>query len=173
MTVRAVAWTDFEGICALRRGRYDEIAKDPNYGMVSNSSKPTVAELASWFGEVHRGVMEGKRVCSVAEEDGRIVGMASVTAEGTSVETRHVGVLGIEVLAGHHGRGVGSELLAHVLEGCRGKFDSVDLAVIPANARAERLYRKFGFEEYGRRPRAFQRGGTYHDFILMRKSIEA
>ncbi|EQD47868.1 acyltransferase, partial [mine drainage metagenome] len=52
-----------------------------------------------------------------------------------------------------------------------GKFDSVDLAVIPENSRAEKLYRKFGFAEYGRRPRAFQRGGTYHDFILMVKTV--
>ncbi len=171
MQVRNVAWTDFTGIAALRMGRYDAIANDPNYGMVSNPSKPTEAELAAWFGELQRGILEGKRVCSVAVEDGHIVGMAGVTPEGRSVETRHVGVLGIEVLAGYHGRGIGSALLAHVLEACRGRFDSVDLAVIPENPRAEKLYRKFGFVEYGRRPRAFQRGGTYHDFILMRKAI--
>lgn len=172
MPPRPVRWTDFEGLYALRAHRYEEIARDPGYGMVSNPTKPTPGEFASWFGEMHRAVLEGRRVCSVAEEAGRIVGMCSVVAEGTAVETRHVGVLGLEVLPEFRGRGLGEALLAHALEACRGRFEAVDLSVIPANERAARLYRKLGFRIYGRRPKAFQRGGTYHDFILMLKPID-
>jgi len=162
---------DYDGLFALRLNRYEEIAKDPNYGMVSNPSAPTPGEFAVWFGELHRGVLESKAVCSVAEDGGRIVGMCSVRAEGTHLETLHVGILGIEIFAGFLWRGIGSALLPHALEGCRGRFEEVHLAVIPENQGAYRLYRRLGFEEYGRSPRAFQRRGTYHDFILMRKQI--
>ncbi len=172
MLVRGVNWTDYDGLYALRLNRYDEIAKDPNYGMVSNPSAPTRGEFAEWFGTLHRAVLESKGVCSVAEEGGRIVGMCSIRAEGSHLETRHVGILGIEVLAGFRGRGIGSALLPHALEGCRGRFEEVHLAVIPMNRGAEHLYEKFGFEVFGTAPRAFQRGGKYHDFIMMRKQIQ-
>jgi ribosomal protein S18 acetylase RimI-like enzyme len=171
MQVRGVGWMDYDGLYALRLNRYDEIAKNPNYGMVSNPSAPTPGEFAVWFAELHRAILENKGVCSVAEEAGRMVGMCSVRSEGSHVETRHIGVLGIEVLAGFLGRGVGSALLPHALEGCRGRFEEVHLSVIPENQSAYRLYRKCGFEDYGTSPRTFQRGGTYHDFILMRKQI--
>jgi|HubBroStandDraft_1064217.scaffolds.fasta_scaffold35244_3 ribosomal protein S18 acetylase RimI-like enzyme len=171
MRVRPVAWTDFEGLYALRVNRYAEIEKDPNYGMVSNPAPPTPGEFATWFGGLHRDILEGKGVCSVAEEDGRIAGMCSIRAEGTAVETRHVGNLGIEVLTGFRSSGVGSALLPHALEGCRGRFEEVHLSVLPVNEPARHLYEKFGFEAYGTSPRAFRRGGTYHDFIQMRKRI--
>lgn len=172
MTIRAVAWTDFEGLYALRLHRYDQIEADPEYGMVSNQSRPTLGEFASWFGELHRAILEGRGVCSIAAENGRIIGMCSVRAEGGHVETRHVGSLGIEMLADHRGLGIGSALLAHTLEACRGRFEEVHLAVLPVNQRARRLYEKAGFEVYGTAPRAFQRAGKYHDFVLMRKRVQ-
>jgi ribosomal protein S18 acetylase RimI-like enzyme len=170
--VRAVGWTDFDGLLALRLHRYDQIARDPGYGMVSNPTRPTPGEFAVWFGQLHRELLEGHAVCSVAEEDGRLLGMCSVRAEGTAVETRHVGILGIEVHAGSRGQGVGSALLRHALDDCRGRFEEVRLSVIPANRTARRLYEKLGFEVYGTAPRAFQRNGTYHDFVLMRRRID-
>ena len=172
MVVRDLAWTDFEGVAALRLHRYDQIAVDPNYGMVSNPSRPTQGELAAWFGELHRALLEGHAVCSVAEEQGTIVGLCSIRPDGNHVETRHVGILGVEVREGYRGRGIGEGLLRHALAACRGRFEEVRLSVLPVNSQAQRLYAKLGFEVYGTAPRAFRRGATYHDFVLMRKRIE-
>jgi ribosomal protein S18 acetylase RimI-like enzyme len=172
MDVRSVAWSDFDGLLALRMNRYDQIAIDPNYGMVSAPERPTPGEFAAWFGELHRGLLEGRAVCSVAVDGSRLVGMCSVRPEGNHPETRHVGVLGIEVLADSRGRGVGTALLPHALDACRGKFEEVYLAVIPVNAGARRLYERHGFQVYGTAPRAFQRAGTFHDFVLMRRRID-
>jgi ribosomal protein S18 acetylase RimI-like enzyme len=171
LNIRPVLWADFEGLYALRMNRYDQIAANPDYGMISSPSRPTPGEFATWFGELHRGLLEGRAVCSVALDHGRLVGACSVRPEGNHPETRHVGVLGVEVLAGFQGHGVGSALVTHALEGCRGRFEEVQLSVIPANARARRLYERLGFEVYGTAPRAFQRAGTYHDFVLMRRRI--
>jgi ribosomal protein S18 acetylase RimI-like enzyme len=170
--VRGVAWGDFDGVYRLRLGRYGSIARDPNYGMVSYAAPPTPGEFASWFGELHRAILERRSVCSVAVDRGRLVGMCSISSEGRHLETRHVGILGIEVLDGFRGRGVGRALLDHALESCRDRFSEVHLSVIPANVPARRLYERLGFEVYGTAPRAFHRGGTYHDFILMRKRMD-
>ncbi len=171
LAVRAVAWADFEGVAALRLHRYDQIAADPTYGMVSNATRPTQGELASWFGELQRAIVEGRAICSVAEEAGTIVGMCSIRPEGSQAETSHVGVLGIEVRDGFRGRGIGEALLRHALEAARGRFEEVQLSVLPVNTSARRLYDKLGFVVYGTAPRAFRRAGAYHDFVLMSKRL--
>jgi ribosomal protein S18 acetylase RimI-like enzyme len=172
MEIRPISWGDFDSVCELRLARYDEIAKDPDYGMVSGPSRPTRAELAEWFGSVQRDLLNGRMVSRVAVQDGEIVGMCNVTTEGNHPETKHVGVLGLEVRSAFQGRGIGRELLRATLEACRGKFELVDLSVIPENASARHLYQSLGFKEYGRRPRAFQREGRYHDFILMAREVD-
>jgi ribosomal protein S18 acetylase RimI-like enzyme len=151
--------------------RYDQIDADPTYGMVSNLSRPTLGELAVWFGELQKGIIEGRVICSVADEGGTIVGMCSIRSEGNHRETNHIGILGVEVRDGYRGRGIGEALLRHALAACPGRFEEVRLSVIPVNARAQRLYEKVGFEVYGTAPRAFRRGEKYHDFVLMRKRI--
>jgi RimJ/RimL family protein N-acetyltransferase len=171
VNVRSVAWTDFEGLYALRQNRYDRIEVDPDYGMVSQPSRPTPADFALWFGQLHHEILDGKSVASIAEIDGRLVGACTIRPEGPHVETQHIGILGIEVLEGFLDRGVGSALLGHALDGCRGRFEEVHLAVIPVNERARHLYERHGFELYGTAPRSFRRGSTYHDFLLMRKRI--
>jgi ribosomal protein S18 acetylase RimI-like enzyme len=172
VTVRSLAWADFEGLYALRMRRYDQIAEQPDFGMFSNPKRPTESEFAVAFGELHRDLLEGRGVCSVAEETGRIVGACSVRPRGPHLETRHVGNLGIEVLPEFRDRGLGAALLRHALAACRGRFEEVHLEVIPENPRARHLYEKLGFELYGTAPRGFQRGGAYRDFLLMRKRVE-
>ncbi len=171
MEIRELAWRDFEGLYALRTNRYDEIEKDPAYGMGTLSSRPTLGEFAQWFGDLHKSLLDGAGVCSVAEEHGKIVGMARIGRDGEALETKHVGILSIEVLPGFRGQGIGTALLEHALNNCRGRFELVRLETLPENTAGQRLYRKFGFEAYGRLPRAFYRAGAYHDFILMRRVI--
>jgi ribosomal protein S18 acetylase RimI-like enzyme len=171
MKVRPVRWTDFEELASLRESRYDEVDRDPSYGMVTRPKRPTRADLAAWFGEVQRGELEGRSVTVVAEEKGRIAGMARIVPDGESPETSHLGILGIEVRREFRGKGIGRSLLAYALGRCRGRFESVQLSVIPVNTAAIRLYRRLGFVEHGRLPRAFQRKGVYHDFILMHRPV--
>ncbi len=171
MEVRDLASDDVEGVYALRMHRYKEVESDPAYGMSTVSPPPTKGEFAPWFASLRKSVLDGTGVCSVAEEDGTIVGMARITTEGDALETKHVGILSIEVLPPFRARGVGTALLHHALDRCRGRFQIVRLEVLPENAAGLRLYRKFGFEEYGRLPRGFHRSGEFHDFILMHRAI--
>lgn len=171
MEIRELVWSDFEGLFALRANRYKEIERDPAYGMGTASSRPTRADFAVWFGNLHKSLLDETGVCSVAAENGKIVGMARIGRDGEALETKHVGILSIEVLPGFRGRGIGSALLEHALGNCRGRFEIVKLETLPENVAGQRLYRKFGFEVHGRLPRAFYRAGSYHDFILMHRVI--
>ncbi len=171
MIVRELRRDDVVGVQALRLHRYREIETDPAYGMGTLASPPTPEQFAVWFHALYRSVGGGTGVCAIAEEDGRIVGMARIGLESEALETRHVGVLSIEVLPDFRGRGIGTALLGRALEDCRGRFEIVKLEVLPENAAGQRLYRKLGFVEHGRLPRGFQRGGAYHDFVLMHRVV--
>lgn len=171
MEIREPAWSDFEGVYALRTHRYEEIETDPAYGMGTVDRPPTRGDFAVWFGHLQQSLLDGTGVCVVAEESGRIVGFAWIRRKDEARETRHLGDLTIEVLPGFRGRGIGSALLEHALRRCPGRFEIVHLETLPENAAGRRLYEKFGFVVHGRLPKAFYRAGAYHDFLLMHRVI--
>ena len=69
--------------------------------------------------------------------------------------------LGVAVLAGHRGRGVGTRLLARLVEAAACEFECVSLSVSAGNP-ARRLYERLGFEEVG----------TCGDSVTMRRRLK-
>jgi ribosomal protein S18 acetylase RimI-like enzyme len=169
--VRPLEWTDFGGWVALYYTRYDEVRTNPALGVFTMAEKPSMGDEAALFGTVWRSILAGDHVSTVAEEGGSLVGLCSISRMGFHVEDRHVATLGIAVHPSWRGKGVGTKLFDHALKACEGKFETVLLHVIDVNEPAQRLYRKFGFEECGRYPRTFRRGGVYYDEICMVKHV--
>jgi len=102
--------------------------------------------------------------CWVADLDGNIVGMIVVWL---LVDEAHVATLATH--PDHRRQGIGKRLLAHALlnmmrEGARSSF----LEVRASNVAAQEMYRKFGYEETGRR-RHYYRDND-EDAILMNLS---
>lgn len=149
MPVRDLAWTDFSGWVDLYYSRYTEVEKNPDLGVHLLPNRP-----------------------SLAEEEGRLVGVCTVGRRGRHLEDRHIGVLGIGVDPDRRGRGIGDALLGHAVAKCRGLFEVVELKVVAVNARAIRLYRRHGFEVYGQQPRSFRRGERYLDELLMWRPVD-
>lgn len=99
--------------------------------------------------------------CWVAELDGKIVGMIVVWL---IIDEAHVATLATH--PDFRRRGVGTKLLSHSLrymmdEGARSSF----LEVRESNISAQELYRKFGYEASGRRPRYYK--DNDEDAVLM------
>jgi [ribosomal protein S18]-alanine N-acetyltransferase len=99
--------------------------------------------------------------CWVAEQAGRIVG---VVIAWLLVDEVH-----IATIATHpdlRRQGIARALLAHVLRlGAKEGAVSSFLEVRASNFAAQAMYRKFGYEETGRRPRYYKDNGE--DAILM------
>jgi ribosomal-protein-alanine N-acetyltransferase len=99
--------------------------------------------------------------CWVAEQGGRIVG---VVVAWLLVDEVH-----IATIATHpdvRRQGIARALLAHVLKlGAEEGAVSSFLEVRAGNLVAQAMYRKFGYEETGRRPRYYKDNGE--DAILM------
>lgn len=83
-------------------------------------------------------------------------------------KVRHKGALfGMYVRPAARGTGLAAAVVQAVLEHARGVVDEIQLTVSPDNEAALRLYRKAGFVEYAREPRALKIDGKYHDSVLM------
>ena len=109
----------------------------------------------------------------VAVVDGRIVGSAGVTAVGGKRKVGHRARFGISVLQEYWGMGIGRVLMETCI-GCarRAGYAQLELEVVADNQRALSLYRRAGFEEYGRNPRGYRSAAAgYQELVHMRLEL--
>lgn len=109
-----------------------------------------------------------RRVTLMAMHQDQVIGSASLE-QFPRVRRSHCGSIGMGVAVAWQGRGVGTRLLAELMEvadnwmGLR----RVELTVYTDNAPAIALYRKFGFEVEGTLREFALRDGVYADVLSM------
>jgi ribosomal-protein-alanine N-acetyltransferase len=128
----------------------------------------------SLFGEEawSRQMLEGElaeqprsRYYLVADDDGVITGYA-----GLIVAASQADVVTLAVAADRWGQGAGSSLLEALLaEAARRGCTEIFLEVRMDNARAQRLYRRYGFSQIGIRKGYYQPSGA--DALVMRRDV--
>ena len=115
------------------------------------------------------GKMEGDptNLMLLATDGEQIVGIATISSLA-KVRFRHSGELGIVVAQSHWHRGIGSRMIATLLEQAKagGITKRVYLSTRADNPAAA-LYQKFGFAEEGRGKNAMLENGVYYDLIWM------
>jgi putative acetyltransferase len=104
----------------------------------------------------------------VAEFDGRVVGIAGLHVEATP-RRRHCGSIGMAVHDDFQGRGVGSALMAALIDLADNwlGLHRIELTVYVDNAPAIHLYEKSGFVIEGTGRDFALRGGAYVDAHTM------
>jgi len=105
----------------------------------------------------------------VAVINGKIVGIAGLNPVSPLERLKHRAMLGISIQKEYWSMGIGSVLVEAILEMARNSgYEQVELDVIEDNENAIALYKKFGFEIYGKHERAFRyRDGQYKALYLM------
>jgi ribosomal-protein-alanine N-acetyltransferase len=128
--------------------------EDALFGEEAWSAQMLAGELAQ---------QPASRYYLVAQDAGAIVGYAGLLAAGTQGD-----ILTLAVAADHWGQGIGSSLLAALLEeAARRGCAEVFLEVRMDNPRAQRLYRRYEFAEIGVRKGYYQPSGA--DALVMRR----
>ena len=109
----------------------------------------------------------------VAVLDGRIVGSAGITAVGGRRKVLHRARFGISILTEHLGMGIGRVLMDACIDSARrAGYTQLELEVVADNERALSLYRRAGFEEYGRNPRGYRSAAAgYQELVHMRLEL--
>ena len=115
----------------------------------------------------------GNEVELVAILDGRIVGSAGVAAAGSRRKVAHRARFGISVLQEYWGMGIGRVLMESCIDCARrAGYTQLELDVVADNERAMSLYRRAGFEEYGRNPRGYRSASAgYQELLHMRLEL--
>ncbi|RYC32814.1 GNAT family N-acetyltransferase [Lichenibacterium minor] len=155
VAVRAARVSDFEGVAA--------ISAMPGF-------RHGTLRLPFRSPDETRRFLEGigsDDLLLVAERDGAVLGTAGWRRAGG--RRAHVAEIGMGVHDGHAGRGIGSALLAALVDAADRWYGvrRLALGVYTDNARAIALYRRFGFAEEGiARGDAF-RDGRYVDVLHM------
>lgn len=115
----------------------------------------------------------GNEVELVAVLDGRIVGSAGITAVGSRRKVVHRARFGISVLKDYWGMGIGRVFMDACIDCARrAGYTQLELEVVADNERALSLYRRAGFEEYGRNPRGYRSASSgYQELVHMRLEL--
>ena len=111
----------------------------------------------------------------VAEADGEVVGNAGLHSASKSPRRRHAGSLGMSVRDDWQGKGVGTALMAAIVDLADNwmGYRRLELTVYTDNEAAIALYRKFGFEVEGTLREYALRNGLYVDAYTMARLRKA
>ena len=109
----------------------------------------------------------------IAVIEGRIVGSAGVSAVRSRRKVAHRARFGISILKEHWGMGIGRVFMDACIDCARrAGYTQLELEVVAGNERAVSLYRRAGFEEYGRNPRGYRSASAgYQELVHMRLEL--
>ena len=108
-----------------------------------------------------------------AYDDQHIVGMVGLKPEDGPRDAHKGFMWGFYVEPEYRKSGIGSALIAAVLQAAHGVVEQVMLSVVAENVAAIALYEKFGFTRYGIEPRALKTAAGYSDEVLMVLFLDA
>lgn len=159
--IRPVQTGDGRGINLLRRmpGVFENILGIPSERIQRNEEF-----IAALDASAHSFVA----VTTAADGSEMIIGNAGLSVSAIP-RTRHVGSIGLMVHRDYQDQGVGSALMATLLDVADNwlMLVRVELTVFTDNERAIHLYEKFGFEKEGLKRKGAIRRGEYADEYLM------
>lgn len=127
-------------------------------------------EVPSWesWDDAH---LDGHRF--VAERDGQVVGWIALAPASKRPCYEGVAEISVYVAESARGEGVGSQLLAAVVESAeRDGIWTVQTSVFPENEPSLALLRRFGFRTVGTRERIGRLHGVWRDTVLVERRSE-
>ncbi|HET7867218.1 MAG TPA: GNAT family N-acetyltransferase [Burkholderiaceae bacterium] len=128
------------------------------------------ADEEGWRTRLAEGCAPGKTdLLIVAEQGGEVVGSAGLHPAGPMLRRRHAMFLGISVAPAMQGQGVGSALMAALVDYADrwAQVLRLELTVFTDNLPAIALYRRFGFQVEGTHRAYALRDGAYADAHAM------
>ncbi len=149
----------------------NRVTAETDYLSMQSGELDWPVEKERQFIEDHRKA--DNKLALAAEVDGRIVGVLGFTGDDKS-RMRHIGELGITVRQEFWGLGLGTGMMAYLVDWARASrvVRKINLRVRTDNDRAIRLYERFGFVREGTIRRQFLVAGTFHDAYLMGLEID-
>jgi RimJ/RimL family protein N-acetyltransferase len=102
----------------------------------------------------------------------KLIGVSDITMQDRASD--HIGAFGITVAKEFRNQGIGKLLMKLVLEEAKKKIKDlkiISLGLFAGNKIATKMYKKFGFREYGKLPKGLKYKNSYVDHIYLYKNI--
>ena len=162
-TLRSAAVSDAAAIIDFLR-----ISNTETYFMLRYPEEVTLTEDEE-IGILKNWEDSSNKLFLLALIDGEIAGNCGIAPIAEHLKTKHRGRFGISVRKKYWNIGIGSLLLREILSFAKKDgIEQVELGVYSDNLRAQKLYERFGFTEWGRLPHAYKlKDGSYRDEINM------
>jgi len=124
-------------------------------------------ELPAWE-EWDRAHLPEHRL--LARDDGRVVGWAALAPVSSRCVYAGVAEVSVYVAADARGRGVGTALLAALVESSdAGGLWTLEAGILPENEASVRMHERCGFRVVGRRERLGRMRGEWRDVLLLER----
>lgn len=116
----------------------------------------------------------GKSAMWVALDGGEIVAVTQCSVIGRRPRVAHRASIAVSVKKSHWRKGIASHMMQMMIDWAKEKgFEKMELEVNADNTSAIALYRKFGFQEFGRYPQFVKfEDGRYGDALYMMKELK-
>jgi phosphinothricin acetyltransferase len=153
----------------LRPNDWPEVARIYDEGIVTGNA--TFETQAPSWQEWDAAHLPDHRF--VAEDDGRVAGWIALAPASSRQCYAGVAEISVYVAEDVRGKGVGSELLATVVESAeRARLWTLQTSVFPENEASLALLQRFGFRIVGTRERIGQLHGVWRDTVLVERRSE-
>lgn len=156
-------------IVPLRAGHWDSVRGIYARGLAAGDAT-FETEPPGWK-EWDRSHLPACRL--VAEREGSVVGWAALSPVSDRCAYGGVAEVSVYVDPDAHGQGIGSRLLARLIEESEENgIWTLQAGVFPQNEASVRLHLKLGFREVGRRERLGKLRGRWRDVLLLERRSE-
>jgi phosphinothricin acetyltransferase len=153
----------------LRPNDWPEVARIYDEGIVTGNA--TFETQAPSWQEWDAAHLPDHRF--VAEDDGRVAGWIALAPASSRQCYAGVAEISVYVAEDARGKGVGSGLLATVVESAeRARLWTLQTSVFPENEASLALLQRFGFRIVGTRERIGQLHGVWRDTVLVERRSE-
>jgi phosphinothricin acetyltransferase len=153
-------------IAALVAADWDDVARIYAEGIATRVAT-FETEVPAWE-EWDRAHLPEHRL--LARDDGRVVGWAALMPASPRRVYAGVGRVSVYVAADARGRGVGTALLAALVQSSEaGGLWTLEAGILPENEASVRMHERCGFRVVGRRERLGRMCGEWRDVLLLER----
>lgn len=150
----------------MQPGDWEQVSRIYAEGIATGNA--TFEQSVPPYGEWESAHMPGFSL--VARRDGEVVGWAALSPTSRRHVYRGVAEISLYVGEKSRSRGVGSALMATLIELSEAReIWTLQSVTFPENSASMALQRKFGFREVGRRERLGKMDGHWRDVVLLER----
>ena len=158
--------TDARDVCTF----FNKAIKETEF--LARITSVSLKDEKKWIDDAIRKIENCDGVQLFAECNGKIVGSCSINRKSEQRQA-HIGDMGICILQEFTGLGIGKCMMTVAeKESTNMKLRMLELSVNGKNKVARNMYRKIGFIEAGKIPRAIKTGRGYDNDIKMYKVLK-